>query len=128
MRPFLLSAVILLSAGQASSQTPGLPVVEEDVDEIMVVSITRPDSMVTFERVIFIRDGKAFANRLLVEEMYWSMEGQKFVLTWDDYWSAHRRVSSPKLSQWNTDYDWVDAMQTGPWWVANRAMTDLRQP
>lgn len=120
-----LSLCLLLGVGySAQGSDRGLPVVQEEVDEICVIQTEGSDHC----RVMFIRGESVLATRLMVDEMLWTTEGEFVRLIWQDYWTAERIVDAKKMSVWLVEEDPTQCGQNGPWWCQFRNMRDLKQP
>lgn len=124
IKAFLLAAFMVVLPALCSADEGGLPVIEESVDEIQFVYTPNSDNA----RVVFWRNGSVLATRLYVPEMVISMENGQFVLIWQDYWTAERRVSTPNLFISFLEEDPTQQGQNGPWWCMFRNMRDLKQP
>lgn len=129
-RHSLFIAIILLCALNAFAGE-GLPLIEEEVDEILVISVYKEkengDTEHCHDRIIFFRHGSVLATRQLVDDMIWTVNGSgEFILQWQDYWTAERRVTTKNFSASYEPY--VDTGDGGPWWDMRRNMRDLKQP
>ena len=119
---FALCAALSATAAVADDQS--LPLVHEMVDEICIVRTVGNE----YARVVFIRGESVLATRLLLDELIWTSNEDKFQLIWQDYSTAERIVEAEKFSVWVLDKDPTQAGQRGPWWCMWRNMRDLKQP
>jgi hypothetical protein len=105
---------------------PPTPLVFESVDEIAVVQVG--DS--SFARVVFIRDGQAFADRMHSVDMHVSHNGQRFVLQFDDYCHGRvERIIEADRYSFTRLPEVIDADgQSRDWWAMDKRMTDLKRP
>lgn len=100
-----------------------LPLVVESMDIVIVVKTEKVDH----QRIIFIRNNRVIATRLLVDDMIWTTVGDKFQLIWQDYWTAERVIEFDNLYS-------VVVQETPtkdedlPWWAMRRVMVDLKAP
>ena len=108
----------------APQEDPGLPLIQEEVDEICVIQTADSDHC----RVVFFRGESVLATRLVVDEMIWTCRDGQYVLIWQDYWTAERVISSKNFSVWQLDEDPTQQGQNGPWWCMFRNMRDLKAP
>lgn len=124
--PLLLWAAFAIAAAvpsRAGDDADVLPLVRERVDEIAVVTIGGQH----YRRVWFVRDGRVFAERLLCEEeMLWAVDGERFVLVWEDDHIALREVSAAHFCTMVLPCD--PLARGGPWWAMWRNMRDLKLP
>ena len=120
MTTLILTGILTTAS---TSQAEELKLVEESVDEICVI---QPASA-NYQRAFFFRDGKYIADRIWQEDMVLSQHGDCFVLTWQDYMTAHRVVTAKKYSIWTVGRDFM-VDDTVLWWMALRNMNDLRAP
>jgi hypothetical protein len=123
---FVVAGCLAPSAAWAQDGLTG-PIVHEEVDEIVIVQ-TGDNS---FARVYFLRDDLVFADRLFSTDMHWSHNGQRFVLSWDDY--CHGRIariveadrySFVRMPELPRD----ESGQSRDWWAMNKNMRDLKRP
>ena len=101
-----------------------LPTVRESVDELVILRLTDSE----YARVIFWRDGKPLATRLLLEDdMVFTTAGDKFQLCWVDLGRCHRVIDATHFSVWICE---IDPTIEGAleWWNQARRMTDLKEP
>lgn len=127
MRPakyWLALACCAVFTSNLCAEERGLPLVQEEVDEICVIQTIGCDH----SRVVFIRGGSVLATRLMVDDMQWVSSGDRFQLIWQDYWTAERVVEAKKLSVWQMPADPTQDGQDGLWWCMFRNMRDLKQP
>lgn len=126
MRP--ATCVMLLAAlctpALLCAEEAGLPLIQEEVDEICVIQTPDSDHC----RVVFFRGESVLATRLVVDEMTWATSNGRFRLIWQDYWTAERVVEADRFSVWNLAEDPTQQGQNGPWWCMFRNMRDLKQP
>jgi hypothetical protein len=98
-----------------------LPFIEEKVDELIILSDGG-----NYARLIFIKDNKVLAHRLLLDDMIFTSEGKMFVVMWQDYSIVDRKVSATHFGTYYIpDYE---TNFSGPWWDMRRVMTDLKAP
>jgi len=117
-------SALLVFPTTAFAQGSNLPVIQESVDEIVILQTVDNE----YARVVFIRDGSVLATRLLLDDMLWTTDSEKFVLVWQDYSTAERVVEASKFSVVVTATDPTQADRCGPWWCMFRNMRDLKQP
>lgn len=129
MRGLFLTLVLALS-GLPVRAEESLPLVVERYDAIWLVH-ERPESR-SWEvtRVHFIRGGRAIAERILCDDMLWSIDRGEFVLCWNDYGNCHRAVSCRAWLEMSIDLDDLDTRggDSAPWWGMGRRMTDMEAP
>lgn len=115
---------LLLVVAMACAEERGLPLVVEQVDEILVIQTIDCDH----QRVVFLRGGRVLATRLAVDDMQWVTCGDSVQLIWQDYWTAERVVEAKTLSVYQSLSDPTQESQDGLWWCMFRNMRDLKQP
>jgi len=115
--------VVLCLPTSLFAQSPELPIVTEEVDEIQI--LIRPQD----ERpiVVFILNDQILATRIHIDEMIWTISDGKFLLIWQDYWTAERFVTAKKYSIRNVKENPYEA-GSAAWWAMQRNMRDLKQP
>lgn len=132
MNRWFLAAVLALCLGPSLSaaETPS-PLVVERYDALMVVhELASEQRNWEVHRVYFLRKGRVIADRILTEDMLWSMDGADFVLFWNDYGSCHRLVRCGRVRELSIeqDGDYDSRGEVAPWWGMGRRMTDLEAP
>lgn len=113
-----------VSASEYEESENELPTVRERVDAVVVYRVRDNE----YGRVVFIRNDTVLATRLNLDDMVWLVEGDDFVLLWQDYSVCHRVVRFKSYSSLVMSFDPLQAGQVGPWWAMNRNMRDLKQP
>lgn len=126
MRPafFVVALCSLIASPALCRGEEALPLIRETVDEIVILRTIGNQ----YARVIFIREDSVLATRLLLDDMVWTVEGDTFVLMWQDYSIAERVVEAKSFSMVTTPFDPTQADRCGPWWCMFRNMRDLKQP
>lgn len=114
--------LLLLCMIGADYYEPEYILVEEEVDEIIIVDEIDSD----YDRVVFVKNGKFLCDRMLLDEMLWSLNKEGFVLEWDDYGQYRRRVTAKKCQEWVVEE--YPFRQDGPWFAQWRVMSDLKCP
>lgn len=125
-KSLLLAAILAFQFNtcECHADERGLPLVEESVDELMIITTEGCD----YSRIVFIRNGSILATRLMADDMLWVTDKDGFMLIWQDYWTAKRVVHTPKISQYTLQADPTQEGQDGLWWCMFRNMRDLKQP
>jgi hypothetical protein len=126
-----MALVLTLFTGTVKSEDRGLPVIEEHVNEIWIIRTQDQDTgnVSEYGRVVFIREGNVLATRLLLDEMVWAINSEaKIQLSWRDYWTAERIVTTDEFADIILPYDPTQVEQRGQWWCMWRNMRDLKCP
>ncbi|MEK6236460.1 MAG: hypothetical protein N2C14_17265 [Planctomycetales bacterium] len=124
-RMLLLAWMLMLAPGAVQADETSEPpaVVRETVEEICVLRVKNRFQA----KVVFVRDGKAFAERMYrPEEMLFTARGDRFRLVWLDYGHVLREVEAERFSALALPEDPLDC--PGPWWAMWRNMRDLKAP
>lgn len=114
---------------------PALPWVVEHFDALVLLqetwdSSTEPCRYHARQSVHFIRAGAHFGDRMLTDDMRFSVSGGMWVLEFDDYYCAHRVIYAPLLITAHTKScdDLRTIANAQPWFGARRNMRALRDP
>lgn len=117
-------ATALAQAEECDTNNKALPVIQEEVDEIIVFSTVGDQ----YKRIFFIKDNQVLATRLFIDDMIWTVHEDKFRLMWQDYSLADRVVDAKTFSTVVSPHDPTESSRCGPWWCMFRNMRDLKQP
>ena len=120
----IVACAVLAMGSPARADERGLPLVEEEVDEIAIVQTIGCEHC----RVVFVRGPAVLATRLMVDDMLWAPSGDHFLLIWQDYWTAERVVSTRKISFHLVEADPTQEGEDGLWWCMFRNMRNLKEP
>lgn len=122
MKRFIFLILLLFSS--ASFAQDELPVIEENVDEIVLMTVEGN----SYSRVVFIKNEKFFTSRIFTDDMVFYAEESKFVLFFKDYSMTYRKINADKFGTVTMPYDPTREQRAGAWWAMNRNMNDFRQP
>lgn len=117
----LLLAVLACDPCEPYGYDYTLPLVEESVCEVAIVYRVDHD-YASWPTVVFIKGGRQLATRAHSDSMLVVVEGDEFVLIWQD-WECQRAVRTKRLGVYELEPLSHEGQE---WWVA--PVLDLKAP
>ena len=123
--PFAALLPLLLATGLQAQEGPDLPVVPEQVDQLVLVHLEGTERAY----VVFCRDQQVIATRPVTDQMFWNASEGKFQLIWNDGWRVERVVTADTFEVfYEMDEEHTGLSEHLPWWSMFRNMRDLKAP